>query len=133
MMPPLLHLIATQPQLLIDHAEGYAELVAAEMGDCTATYKRRAVLTAAGLGCLGVAAVLLGVALMLWGVMPMAHSPAAWVLVAVPLPPVLLAVGCLMAARQPSGNAAFGRLRQQIKADMALLHELRGQRESTAI
>ena len=131
-MSPLLQLIATEPQLLIDHAEGYAELAAAELGGYAATCKRRAVLSGAGLASLGVAAVLFGVALMLWGVMPLPLSPAAWVLVAVPLPFVLLAVGCLIAARKRPSEAAFGRLRQQINADLALLRELRGQRESPA-
>jgi hypothetical protein len=41
---PLLHLIATRPQLLADHAEAYAELVAVEIDCMSATWTRRAPL-----------------------------------------------------------------------------------------
>ena len=58
MLHPLLHLVATQPQLLADHAEAYAELVAEELGDFSVTWKRRALLNAVALCFGGVAAVL---------------------------------------------------------------------------
>ncbi len=123
-MHPLLKLIATEPQLLADHAEAYASLVSAELGTASAAFKRRAVLGAAALCCLGVTAVLCGVALMFWGVMPLASSPAPWVLVVAPLAPALLAVVCLLAARSPADPGPFDNVRSQVKADMALLREL---------
>ena len=123
-MHPLLKLIATEPQLLADHAEAYASLVSAEFGTASAALKRRAVLGAAALCCLGVTAVLSGVALMFWGVIPLANSPAPWVLVVTPLAPALLAVVCLLAARAAGDAGAFDNVRSQVKADMALLREL---------
>jgi hypothetical protein len=48
-MNPLLRLIATQPQLLADHAQAYGELVVAELGNSLAVWKRSAVLHAAAL------------------------------------------------------------------------------------
>lgn len=123
-MHPLLKLIATQPQLLADHAEAYASLVSAELGIASTALKRRAVLTAAALCCLGVTAVLGGVALMLWGVVPLANSQAPWLLIAAPLAPALLAIACLLAARSPADAGAFDNVRSQVKADMAMLREL---------
>lgn len=73
MLHPLLHLIASRPQLLADHAAAYAELVAAEFGAETSALKRQALLGALGIGGLGVAAVLAGVAVMLWAVLPAAQ------------------------------------------------------------
>ena len=122
MLHPLLHLLATQPQLLAGHVEAYAELAAAEFGAASTVWKRRAMFNAAALGCLGVAAVLAGVALMLWAVVP---SPeAAWVLLVVPLLPLAMAAICLMLARAPAKAGGFEALRQQIQADMLMLREV---------
>lgn len=124
MMYRLLQLFATQPQLLADHAEGYAELLVTEIGHVSAAWKRRAVLNALALCCLGVAAVLAGVALMLWAVLPVAHLQALWVLIATPLLPIAAAVGCLVAARVKGDDSPFANVRQQMKADMAMLREM---------
>lgn len=71
---PLLHLLLTQPRLLADHVEAYAELVATEIGNVSVAWKRRALLNAVALCCLGVAAVLAGVALMLWAVLLLTYK-----------------------------------------------------------
>lgn len=123
-MHPLLHLIATRPHLLADHAEAYAELVAAEIGSVSAAWKRRAMLNAVALCCLGVAAVLAGVALMLWAVIPAAPVQALWVLIAVPLVPMAMAVWCVLAAQPQGDDGPFDNVRRQVKADMAMLREV---------
>lgn len=124
MVHPLLHLIATQPQLLVEHASAYAELAAVEIGSASAAWQRRALLKVLAL-CCGLAAVLLaGVALMLWGVMPLAQMPSPWLLWATPLGFAALALGCLAAAqlRAASGSQFIG-LRQQWQADLTLLRD----------
>lgn len=123
-MRALLHLLGTQPHLLGDHAQAYAELVGREFGDVSSAWKRRAMLHAVALCSLGVAAVLGGVALMLWGTWPASQIQAPWVLLAAPLLPALLAVACLLSARSVgSFGAAMGKLQQQIQADLAMLRE----------
>ena len=87
MMHPLFHLIATRPQLLADHAEAYAALVAAEAPRIAAAWKRSALLNVLALCSLAVGLVLTGVALMLVAAMPEAAMRAPWVLLAVPLLP----------------------------------------------
>ncbi len=124
-MHPLFRLIATQPQLLALHAEAYAELVAEEMGQVAIVWKRRAMLNIVALSCLGLTAVLAGVALLLWAVIPATQMQATWALIAVPLFPLAVASWCLWAARRPAdGGAAFDKIRQQMKADLLMLREV---------
>lgn len=122
MMHPLLALIATRPQLLGAHAEAYAALVAAEFGEASAVWQHKLLLGAVALCSAGVAAVLAGVALMLWALLPLAQARAPWLLVLVPGIPTLIALFCTLAARRQTA-AAFGILRQQLKADLRILHE----------
>lgn len=123
MLHPLLHLVATQPHLLGEHAQAYAELVAQEVSTASSAWKRRAALGALGLCCVGVAAVLVGVSVMLWAVVPATQIHAPWALFAAPLAPIVLAIGCLLAASGHSEGSSFENLRQQMKADMAMLRE----------
>ncbi len=122
-MHPLLHLVASQPQLLADHAAAYAELVAAEAVTVSAHWQRRLLLGAVAVFCLLVGAILAGVALMLWAVLPTAQILAPWALLVAPLLPLALAIVCLLAARAPGVGIAFENLRRQMKADMAMLRE----------
>ncbi len=123
MIHPLLRLIATQPQLLADHAESYAGLVGEELGKTTTVWKRRVLLSAAALCLFGVAAVLGGVALMLWAVMPAANLHAPWALVAAPAVPALAALWCAFEG-QRSESDAFADLKQQIATDLTMLREV---------
>jgi hypothetical protein len=114
MLHPLLHLIATRPNLLADHAEAYADLVATQVGSSFIAAKRRAIYYAAAL---------CSVAVMVWAVIPTEVMQAPWALVAVPLPTLLATIGCLVAARKPDVDGAFDVVRDQIKADVAMLRE----------
>ncbi len=120
---PLLHLIAGRPNLLLEHLEAYADLIGAEAGHVSASWKRGALLNAVALCFVIVAVMLIGVALMLWAVVPATQMPQPWALVLVPLPPIAIALGCLMAGRTSAAGSAFENLRRQVKADMALLRE----------
>jgi len=123
-MHPLIKLVATQPQLLADHAEAYAALASEELGTVSTALKRGVILGAAALVCLGVAAVLGGVALMLWAITPPANLLAPWALIATPLAPALLGLCFLAAARSAQSHSTFDSLRGQVKADMAMLREM---------
>jgi hypothetical protein len=71
-----------------------------------------------------VATVLAGVALMLWAVIPAAQIEAPWALVAAPLLPALVALGCVLAARADSERQAFGNLKEQVQADLLMLRQV---------
>jgi hypothetical protein len=122
-MHPLLHLIATKPQLLADHAQAYGELLATEAVSLSTAWKRRAMLMAIALCSLGVACVLAGVALMLSALMPAAAPQALVVLIMVPLLPLALCVGCLLAVRSQRDGPTLENVRRQFKADVAMLRE----------
>lgn len=122
-MHPLFHLIATRPQLLADHAEAYAGLVAAEIPRVSTAFKRKFLLNALALIGLLVGLTLAGVALMLWALNPNLAWPAGWPLLVVPLVPIGAALVCLIAAQARSERAAFADVRIQATADMAMLRE----------
>lgn len=119
-MHPLLALLATRPQLLLDHAQAYAALLGEEFGQASNDWQRRTLLQVAALGFLGVSAVLAGVAVMLWVTLAI-PATAPWVLVAVPVLPLLIAIVFLLLARQSNGREPFANLSRQVNADVALL------------
>lgn len=122
-MQPILRLITSQPELLVEHARAYAELVSVQAGQAFSAWRRQAVFGALGLCLLGVAAVLGGVALMLWAMLPAVPGQATWALLAVPLPPLLAAWVCLAAARRTAEGDAFALVREQVMADLAMLRQ----------
>lgn len=124
MFHPLIHLIASRPHLLADHASAYADLVGAEIGRVGGDVKRRAMFGAIALVGAIVGVVLAGTALMLWAVLPASQMTAPWALLVVPAPALLIAVGCGLAARASlNGGAAFDAVRKQMHADMVMLRE----------
>jgi len=119
-MHPLLALLATRPQLLLDHAQAYAALFNEEFALARAAWRRQVLLYAVALCCLGVAAVLAGVATLLW-FSTAAPAQNLWVMVAVPALPLLVAVICLLLAQQAPQAASFADLSRQINEDLAML------------
>ncbi|MBC7682651.1 MAG: hypothetical protein H7172_09980 [Ferruginibacter sp.] len=119
----MLRLIATHPKLLADHVEAYADLLNEEIGHASSGFKRRTLLLTIALFSLAVAVVFVGMALMLWAVVPVPQMAAPWGLIAVPLLPIVTAFGCLIAARRQT-TANFENLRNQFRADMGMLREV---------
>lgn len=123
MIHPLLRLAATQPQLLADHAEAYAGLLGEELTTAAQAWRRRLALSAAALGLGLAAAVLAGVALMLWAVTPDANLQAPWALIVAPGAAALLATGSALAAGRKT-EGGFANLKQQLRADLVMLREV---------
>ena len=123
MIHPLLRLVATQPQLLADHAEAYAGLVSDEVGKGVNGLKKRLLLNAVALGLIAVAAVLGGVAMMFWAVTPPASIQAPWALWAGPGVPAAVGIVCLLLGRSQPVDA-FAHLKQQMAADLVMLREV---------
>lgn len=124
MIHPVLHLIATKPQLLADHLEAYAELLGEEVGKSTAVWKRRILLGVVGALLLIIGIVLGGVALMLWGVIPPGNVHSPWVLWAGPLAPFGVGVLCLLMSSSKAEGSAFRSVKQQLSADLRMLREV---------
>lgn len=120
---PLLRLAATQPHLLADHVGAYAGLVNEELSKSISEWKRNLALNAIALGLLVVSAVLAGVALMLWAVIPAPNIHSLWALIAAPAVPGAIALLCLLAGRSHAGFA-FAEVKQQLAADLSMLREV---------
>ena len=124
MIHPLLRLVATEPHLLGDHVEAYAELVGDEVGKASSGWAVRIGLYA-GAGLLAsIGIVLGGVALLLCAALPSSGFAAPWALIVVPLVPLLLAVVCALIARGHTIENAFDNVKKQLNADMAMLREV---------
>ncbi len=124
MIHPLLRLIATEPQVLGDHVEAYAELVGDEVRKTGSAWGLRLGLYAAALCLLGVSLVLAGVALMLWAALPPSSFQAPWMLIAVPAAAFVAAAACALLARRNPVENAFDNIRKQLSADIAMLREV---------
>ena len=124
MIHPLLRLIATEPQILGDHVEAYAELVGDEVKKTSSAWSLRIALylAALALGC--VALVLAGVAVMLWATLPPSGFQVPWLLVAVPAAGFVAAIVCVLLARRNPVENAFDNVKKRLSADMAMLREV---------
>lgn len=128
MVHPLIQLAATRPQLLLDHAAAWADLLAAECGPALRARRQRLLWQGLAVALLLVALVLAGVAVMLgaltglWGPGGAGPTPGLWaVLVLTPAAPLLAAALCAVKAGRCGDAGAAQRLLQQAQADWALL------------
>jgi hypothetical protein len=124
MIHPLLHLIATKPHLLGDHVEAYSELIGAEVSKTSKMWISRVAYYAVALFLLSAGLVFVGVALMLWAVVPSDSMNSPWLLVVVPLVPLAAGGFCVMRARAAPARAAFDTVKEQLNADLAMLREV---------
>lgn len=121
MIHPVFRLAASQPLLLAEHAAAYAGLVSEELASQSARLQRRVALQLAGGAGLLVAAVLAGVALLLWASLPDAGFRAPWLLLLTPALPAALGGWALWLARERESREPFASLRWQLAQDAALL------------
>lgn len=121
MLHPVFRLAASQPQLLAEHAAGYAGLLAEEVASSGAHIKRRITLQIVGLLSLMVATILGGVAILLWASLPPASLQQPWLLWFTPLVPAALGTVAIMLAQHHKAPPAFATLREQFAQDASLL------------
>ena len=124
MIHPVFRLLVSEPQMLSDHLEAYAELVGDEVGAVTQQLKRRALLHALSLLGLLIAAVMAGVALLLWGAIPPENMNAPWALLVAPLVPAALGLWAHFAAKAPVEPRGLAAIREQLAADAAMLRSV---------
>jgi hypothetical protein len=120
MLHPLLRLALVRPDLLADHASAYAELAVGHVRDVVADWQLRlvgwALLAAGVMLCVAFG----GVALMLHG--SVAAPPTPWLLWAVPLAPLLLALfGAWLARRRAAPSRSTISVADQFEADLTVL------------
>lgn len=125
-MQTLLKLIAIRPSLLAEHAAAYGDLLAAEWPQAISTIRRSIVLNLLALLCLWSTLLLAGMAVMLWAMLAANAGQAAWLLVLVPLLALAGAGVFLTLSRMRADAGAFEEMRQQLRADLAMLGETGG-------
>ena len=121
MIHPVFITMAKNPGLFLEHASAYSDLASAEVDVLTGDLKHRSVLTVASvlLGLLGLG--LAGAAGLLAAALPLADMPQPWLLVAIPLVPLLASAALAWRLRQHPSRAAFEALRLQVAQDIATL------------
>ena len=122
MVHPLFRLAAARPQLLAEHVSAYTDLLAEELTSSAALWKRRLALQAIGGLCLAIAAVLAGVAVMLWAALPQGTLPLPWLLVLTPAVPAAVAWWALTMVGTVARGEWLSAFRQQLAADAAMLN-----------
>lgn len=123
-LQPLFHVLTTQPELLATHGRAYADLALEEVKAASEAYRRQALLLSVVIVGTGVSAVLAGVAVMLWAMLPGAPDPARGVLVVIPLLPLLCAGVCWWVLTHANSRPVFDKVRAQLRNDMQMLREL---------
>jgi hypothetical protein len=117
----LWRLLMGSPHLLGEHAAGYAALVRDEGARSLHLVLRQLQLQALLLGSVTASLVLAGVALMLWSGGPAALPARAWVLLVVPLLPLVVAAWALYAGRSIGPLPLWAAWQRQVAADAELL------------
>lgn len=123
-MHPFFKLVVERPAVITDHVEAYASLAALELSGAVTHLRERALKTAIALSCVVVAAVLAGVAVMLWAVTPPDQLHAPWALWLAPGLPAIVAAWSWFSAHAISDTPAFSALRGQVRADIDMLREV---------
>lgn len=124
MIHPLIKLIASRPELLVHHAAGYGQLFAVQAEEAALQLRLRAVLAAVAVVCAGAGIGLGGVALLLLAAVSLAEMPHPWLLLLVPLAPLAVAAGCGAVLFKKPPAWSLDKLREQMAADVAMLHEV---------
>ena len=125
---PLLRLVLWQPGLLAEHAQGYADLVFADVASWLRGLRRQAVCLALGTCALLLGLLLGGVSLMLWAISPELPPRAVLALWLVPGLPCALAAVCALKWVQVTRelHSPWLALQQQLGLDMAMLRQHAG-------
>lgn len=122
MVHPLFTVLINRPELIVDHAAGYAALVREEAAGYGHEALSRAIAWGVAVLALGAFLILAGVAAMLAAL----HSQFHWALLAVPGASLALAVAAWVHARKPMASTHFHELKAQIDADAQALRHAGG-------
>lgn len=123
-MHPFFKLMVDRPAVITDHVEAYASLAALELSGAVTQLRTRALKTAMALTCAAVAAMLAGVAMMLWAVTPSDQLHAPWALWLAPGLPAAVAAWSWFSAQSVGDAPAFSALCSQVRADIDMLREV---------
>ncbi len=120
MIARLVRVVTQHPELLLDYASGYVDLMQIE----ALNYKRyveQKFYFAVAFAALGLVSLLLSaIGLMIWAVV----SNQVWLLIAVPALSILATLIAYQKLASGAPNPAFSQIRAQINADAAMVKHL---------
>ena len=120
MVHPILSVLITKPELVMEHVSGYAALMRDEASTVGAAVARRAIAWGVTLFAALLFLILAGVAVMLGAL----HDRFSWSLVIVPAVALAIAVAGFLVARKPMPEKAFTELKAQLEADAEVLRAI---------
>lgn len=120
LLHPIFSVLLRRPELLIDHAAGYAALVREEASATGSELGRRAVAGAVAVLGFSMFLVLAGMAAMIGSLEGRFH----WMLLLVPGAALAVSVVGLQQARRKLSHPAFAEVRAQLEADAQALRTL---------
>lgn len=123
MISRTLRQLITQPELVIDHIEGYAQLFNVEARSILSNAKMQIVWLSIMVMTGMLALVFTGISLISWGVYGAANLHAPGLLWLVPGVPALISVFSFSAFLSHKRRAPFSYLREQVAIDAALFHQ----------
>jgi membrane protein implicated in regulation of membrane protease activity len=124
MLNVLLKLIVTQPQLLLTHAENYADLFTQVCRRSFMQWQHQWMLYALSVGFFVVGVACAAVALLLYSALPALNPQSAWVLVV--LPAVLLVISAVLfvMAKQSKVDPLMQDIQEQIALDILAIRKV---------
>lgn len=120
MVHPIFSVLISRPELVMEHAAGYAALMREEASTVGQAVAKRAVAWGVALFSLLVFLILAGVAAMLGAVQATFH----WSFVVVPGLALAISVAAFLQARKPLPEKAFTELKAQLDADAQALRAI---------
>jgi hypothetical protein len=120
MLHPIFSVLVTKPELVMEHAAGYAALMRDEASSVGKEVAKRAIAWGVTLFSLLVFLILAGVAVMLASIQDQFH----WSFVFVPGIALVIAVAAFLQARKRLPEKAFTELKAQLDADAAALRAI---------
>ena len=121
---PIVRVAARSPQLLAEHAKAYGDLLLAELRHTVTSLVVHAILYIGAVALAFFGVLFGGVSLLVYGTA--AGEPRhGWLLIAVPVVPLILAAAFFVVARSLPVKITLGVVEDQVKADIAMLHEAR--------
>lgn len=120
MLHPIFSVLVSKPELVMEHAAGYAALMRDEASSVGRQMAKRAVAWGVTLFALLVFLILAGVAVMLAAIQDRFH----WAFVLVPAAALAIAVLGFLQARKPLPEKAFTELKAQLDADAQALRAI---------
>lgn len=121
MLHPIFSVLLRNPELIVNHLAGYAELMKVEVSAAGQSVSKRVISGVISVASAFLALTMSGVAVML-GVM---HGSFNWVFVVVPGIAAVVAIICAVIAGRPAQNNAFFDLRDQFRADLEAFNSLK--------